>query len=61
MIQVFQYPHETLMQISTEWKTEDSIEGYDDIEKFEKLANELTAIFEGKAISPYRLDSSMLE
>ena len=35
MIQVFQYPHETLMQISTEWKTEDSIEGYDDIEKFE--------------------------
>ena len=33
----------------------------DDIEKFEKLANELTAIFEGKAISPYRLDSSMLE
>ena len=33
----------------------------DDIEKFEKLANSLTAIFEGKAISPYRLDSSMLE
>ena len=33
----------------------------DDIVKFEKLANELTAIFEGKAISPYRLDSSMLE
>ena len=33
----------------------------DDIEKFEKLANELTAIFEGKAISPYQLDSSILE
>ena len=35
MIQVFQYPHETLMQVSTEWKTEDSIQGYNDIEKFE--------------------------
>ena len=33
----------------------------DDIEKFEKLANSLTAIFEGKAISPYQLDSSILE
>jgi hypothetical protein len=33
----------------------------DDIVKFEKLANELTAIFEGKAISPYRLPSSILE
>ena len=35
MIQVFQYPHETLMQVSSEWKHEDTIQGYDDIEKFE--------------------------
>ena len=35
MIQVFQYPHETLMQVSTEWKNSDSIQGYNDIEKFE--------------------------
>tara|TARA_B100000900_G_scaffold385064_1_gene374430 strand:+ start:1283 stop:1777 length:495 start_codon:yes stop_codon:yes gene_type:complete len=36
MIQVFQYPHETLLQKSTEWKKNDSIDGYDDIEKFER-------------------------
>ena len=36
MIQVFQYPHETLLQKSTEWKPDDSINGYNDIEKFEK-------------------------
>ena len=36
MIQVFQYPHETLLQTSTEWSHSDTIEGYDDIEKFEK-------------------------
>ena len=35
MIQVFQYPHETLTQVSTEWNKDDSIEGYNDIEKFE--------------------------
>tara|TARA_B100000902_G_scaffold256836_1_gene243149 strand:+ start:738 stop:1277 length:540 start_codon:yes stop_codon:yes gene_type:complete len=35
VIQVFQYPHETLMQTSTPWKDGDSIEGYNDIEKFE--------------------------
>jgi len=35
VIQVFQYPHETLMQVSSEWKHEDTIQGYDDIEKFE--------------------------
>ena len=35
MIQVFQYPHESLMQVSSEWKNEDQIQGYDDIEKFE--------------------------
>ena len=35
MIQVFQYPHETLLQTSTAWSQGDSIEGYNDIEKFE--------------------------
>ena len=36
MMQIFQYPHETLTQVSTEWKSDDSIQGYADIEKFEK-------------------------
>ena len=35
MIQLFQYPHETLLQTSTEWSHDDSIEGYDDLQKFE--------------------------
>ena len=36
MIQLFQYPHETLLQTSTPWNDNDSIQGYDDKEKFEK-------------------------
>ncbi len=35
MIQIFQYPHETLLQTSTDWSDGDTIEGYDDVEKFE--------------------------
>ena len=35
MIQLFQYPHETLLQTSTPWTQDDSIQGYDDIERFE--------------------------
>jgi len=35
MIQVFQYPHETLLQTSTPWMQDDSIAGYNDKEKFE--------------------------
>ena len=35
MIQVFQYPHETLLQTSTAWTDVDAIQGYDDKEKFE--------------------------
>ena len=35
MIQVFQYPHETLLQTSTPWIETDSIQGYDDRERFE--------------------------
>ena len=35
MIQLFQYPHETLLQTSSAWTKQDSIQGYDDIEKFE--------------------------
>jgi len=36
MIQVFQYPHETLLQTSTTWMETDTIQGYDDREKFEQ-------------------------
>ena len=35
MIQIFQYPHETLSQASTEWQKGDTIQGYDDLEKFQ--------------------------
>ena len=35
MIQLFQYPHKTLNEVSSAWGKDDSIEGYDDIEKFE--------------------------
>ena len=35
MIQLFQYPHDTLTQVSTAWNKEDAIDGYNDIEKFE--------------------------
>jgi|TARA_R100000030_G_scaffold98537_1_gene88601 peptide deformylase len=34
-MQVFQYPSTTLEQVSTDWTPSDSIEGYDDIQKFE--------------------------
>ena len=35
MIKVYQYPHETLLQTSTAWSHDDTIDGYDDIENFE--------------------------
>jgi len=35
MIKVYQYPHETLLQTSTPWTADDSIDGYDDLERFE--------------------------
>ena len=35
MIQIFQYPHETLSQTSTQWTATDSIQGYNDVEQFE--------------------------
>ena len=35
MIQLFQYPYDTLLKTSTAWSHDDTIEGYDDIEKFE--------------------------
>jgi len=35
MIQLFQYPHKTLNEVSSEWSHNDTIQGYDDIEKFE--------------------------
>ena len=36
MIKVYQYPHETLLQTSTPWTADDRIDGYDDIEQFER-------------------------
>ena len=36
MIKVKQYPHEALLQTSTEWTQGDEIEGYNDLELFEK-------------------------
>ena len=35
MIQVFLYPHKALTEVSSEWTKDDSIDGYNDIEKFE--------------------------
>ena len=36
MIKVYQYPHETLLQTSTPWTADDRIDGYNDIEQFER-------------------------
>ena len=36
MIQLFQYPHEALLQTSTAWTEKDTIDGYDNIELFER-------------------------
>ena len=36
VMEIFQYPHDTLSKESSVWTHEDSISGYDDIEKFEK-------------------------
>jgi peptide deformylase len=36
MIKVYQYPYETLLQTSTPWTPDDRIDGYDDIEQFER-------------------------
>ena len=35
MMQIFQHPHDTLDIVSTEWNKNDSIAGYNDLEKFE--------------------------
>jgi peptide deformylase len=35
MIELFHYPHYTLETVSTEWSDTDTIQGYDDKEKFE--------------------------
>ena len=35
MIQVFQYPHKTLLETSTTWLDTDAVQGYNDKEKFE--------------------------
>ena len=36
MIQLFQYPNEALLQTSTAWTEKDTIDGYDNIELFER-------------------------
>ena len=41
MIQIFLNPYETLFEKSTAWTSADKIDGYDDIEKFEKDMTEL--------------------
>jgi len=35
MIELFQYPYYTLLEKSTPWTKDDSIKGYNDLEKFE--------------------------
>ena len=35
MIQLFSWPNQVLNTVSSAWTKEDSIDGYDDIEKFE--------------------------
>ena len=35
MIQLFQYPHKTLLQVSTAWTKDDRIDGYSEIQRFE--------------------------
>jgi len=51
MIQIFQYPHETLMQTSTVWTRDDSIAGYDDIEKFENDMIKLMLVQRGMGLA----------
>ena len=43
MIQIFLNPYETLFKKSTAWTSADKIDGYDDIEKFEK---DMTALMQ---------------
>ena len=51
MIQVFQYPHVTLSQVSSAWRKNDSIEGYNDIEKFENDFIELMIAERGMGLA----------
>ena len=51
MIEVLQYPHMALMQISTEWSDQDKIDGYDDIEKFENDYVELMIHEQGMGLA----------
>ena len=51
MIKVYQYPHQTLSEVSTEWTKADRIEGYDDIEKFEHDMVELMHLENGMGLA----------
>ena len=51
MIKVYQYPHQTLSEVSTEWTKADRIEGYDDLEKFEHDMVELMHLENGMGLA----------
>ena len=51
MMKVYQYPHQTLSEVSTEWTKADRIEGYDDLEKFEHDMVELMHLENGMGLA----------
>ena len=51
MIQLFQYPHKTLLQVSTPWTKDDRIDGYSDIQRFEADMLMLMKIQNGIALA----------
>ena len=58
MIKVYQYPHETLLQKSTEWRKTDRIEGYDDIEEFERDVIKLMLDENGMGLAANQIGST---
>ena len=55
MIQVFQYPHESLLQTSTAWADGDRIQGYADIEQFEQDMIKLMLDERGMGLAAYQI------
>ena len=60
MIQVFQYPHETLLQTSTSWTETDVIQGYDDREKFERDMIKLMLEERGMGLAANQIGLSLI-
>jgi len=58
MIKVYQYPHDTLLQKSTEWTKQDKIQGYDDIEKFEQDMIQLMHKEKGMGLAANQIGST---